>query len=131
MLGENAAIESWDEMNEFNLPLQNVQLMSSTSSRLPASSWESPAKFPGGFSMLGFCFFTGASCPLALGPDREKEDKETCGFIPCSLTECCSSQVLAGFFPEPENCSETAPSRPGSGAASRFLWDPREAGLHP
>lgn len=42
-----------------------------------------------------------------------------------------SSQVLAGLFSEPENCSETAPSRSESGAASRFPWDPREAGLHP
>lgn len=74
------------------------RLASSSSSRLPASSWESPAKLPGGFSMLGFCFFAGAPCPLALGLDREKEDKETCGFLPCSLTACCSSQVLAGFF---------------------------------
>lgn len=103
------------------------RLVSSSSSRLPASSWESPAKLPGGFSMLGFCFFAGAPCPLALGLDREKEDKETCGFLPCSLTACCSSQVLAGFFSEPENCLEAAPGRPESGAASRLPWpaDPR------
>lgn len=84
--------------------------------------------------MLGFCFFTGAARPLALGLDREKEDKETCGFLPCSLTVCCSSQALAGFFfSEPENCSEAAPGRPKSGAASRIPWlgDPGEAGLHP
>lgn len=72
--------------------------MSSASSRLPASSWESPAKFPGGFSMLGFCFFTGASCPLALGPDREKEDKEACGFLSAPSQSVVAAKSSLGFF---------------------------------
>lgn len=101
MLGENAATVSWDEMNEFNLPLRYIlqeageQLQLSAPFPPPGKSLPSSL---GDFPRWDFVSSQGHLVLFALGLDREKEDKEMCGFLPCSLTVCCSSQILTGFF---------------------------------